>query len=72
MNNSHIQNPEPNAFEEINILKELRHDNIVQYLSSFTDTTVRGRLCIVMEFCDYGSLTKAASVRGLSSILHFE
>ena len=54
-----VKNPEPNAFEEINILKALRHDHIVLYLTSFTDTAVRGRLCIVMEFCGYGNLTNA-------------
>ena len=63
-----FQDPEPNAFEEINILRELRHSHIVSYLTSFTDTAVRGRLCIVMDFCGNGNLTNAARVNCLCDI----
>ena len=57
-----FQNPAPNSFEEINILKELSHNNIVQYITSFSDTTVPGRLCIVMEYCGHGNLTNGVQV----------
>ena len=40
----------------------LRHPGIVEYLAFFTDTD-SGSLCIVMEYCDFGSLTSEIQVR---------
>lgn len=50
-----IKDPDADAWNEVNILKMLKHSNIVTYLDSFKSTT--GHLCIVMEFCDKGTLT---------------
>ena len=55
-----LQNPVPESHDEVEILRKFHHKGIVKYLTSFTNP--RGSLCIVMEFCDYGSLTKKARV----------
>ena len=55
-----IQNPRRDSRDEINILKNLHHKSIVKYLTSFRGPG--GSLCIVMEYCDHGTLTSAAKV----------
>ena len=44
------------AQNEVNVLSELKHGNIVQYLEHFQDVN-KNDLCIVMEFCNKGTLT---------------
>ena len=39
---------------EINILKQVDHENVVKYLDSFS--LARGNPCLVLEFCEQGSL----------------
>jgi len=51
---NHIDNYKMAEHETL-VLKELYNEYIVQYLDNFKDN--RGRLCIVMEFCDYGTLS---------------
>ena len=57
----------PESQDEIEILRKFNHRYIVKYLTSFTTltsfTNMRGSLCIVMEYCDFGSLTKSVEVR---------
>ena len=53
------QNPVPESHGEVEILRKFHHKGIVKYLTSFSDP--RGALCIVMEFCDHGSLTEEVS-----------
>ena len=55
-----IQNPRKDSRDEINILKNLHHKSIVKYLTSFRGPG--GSLCIVMEYCDHGTLTSAVKV----------
>ena len=42
---------------EVNTLKDLNHDNIVRYIDRYIDKT-RGKLFMVMEYCDNGDLAK--------------
>lgn len=44
-----------NLVLEVNLLRELRHDNIVRYYDRVVDKT-RSTLYIVMEYCDGGDL----------------
>ena len=39
---------------EIDVLKQVDHENIVKYLDSFS--LARGNPCLVLEFCEQGSL----------------
>ena len=39
---------------EIDILKQVDHENVVKYLDSFS--LARGNPCLVLEFCEQGSL----------------
>ena len=55
-----LQNPIAESQDEVDILRKYHHSGIVKYLTSFTD--IRGPLCIVMEYCDYGSLSKTVMV----------
>ncbi len=51
-----IQDPDQNAYGEVEVLKNLKHDYIVKYLEHFRCSN-SGDLCIVFEFCDWGTLT---------------
>ena len=42
---------------EVNTMKELNHDNIVRYVDRYLDKS-RGRLFMIMEYCDNGDLAK--------------
>ena len=53
-----IQYPGEDADQEVDILKRQHHPNIIKYYDSFKD---KGALCIVMEFCEHGSLTNFLS-----------
>ena len=46
-----------NARNEVRILSKLKHKNVVQYLDHFQEANKKD-LCIVMEYCNYGTLTK--------------
>ena len=50
-----IQSPGGNAFQEVDFLKRQQHPNIIKYYNSFKNKF--GALCIVMEYCDRGTLT---------------
>ena len=50
-----IKNPDANAWNEVKLLNRMQHPNIIKYYSSFKDVTTAD-LCIVMEFCDKGTL----------------
>ena len=39
---------------EIDILRDLDHENIVRYLDSYTFP--KGNPCLILEYCDQGSL----------------
>ena len=52
-----IKNPDASAWNEVRMLEQLHHEYIVQYIDSFKCTR-SGDLCIVMEYCDDGTLTK--------------
>ena len=51
-----IENPGVDAYKEADLLKRQQHPNIVKYYISFVPRNSRD-LCIVMEFCDGGTLT---------------
>ena len=51
-----IQCPDEDAFQEVDFLKRQQHPNITKYLDSFRENST-GALCIVMEYCDRGTLT---------------
>jgi len=44
-----------NLVLEVNLLRELRHDNIVRYYDRVVDKT-RSVLYIIMEYCEGGDL----------------
>jgi len=44
-----------NLVLEVNLLRELRHDNIVRYYDRIVDKT-RSVLFIIMEYCEGGDL----------------
>ena len=50
-----IQCPDEDAFQEVDFLKRQQHPNIIKYYNSFKNKF--GALCIVMEYCDRGTLT---------------
>eukprot|EP00092_Neocalanus_flemingeri_P008995 GFUD01009679.1.p1 GENE.GFUD01009679.1~~GFUD01009679.1.p1 ORF type:complete len:271 (+),score=47.57 GFUD01009679.1:74-886(+) len=52
-----IKNQHSEQDHEVDILKKLQHKSIIQYLDSFNDETTQD-LCIVMEFCNRGTLTE--------------
>lgn len=56
----HIKNPSQDAEKEVELLKELQHEHIVRYLESFISKD--GDLCIVMEFCNQGTLSQFLEV----------
>ena len=47
---------DPEAQNEVKLLSKLKHKHIVQYLEHFEDANKKD-LCIVMEFCNRGTLT---------------
>jgi len=51
-----VENPDEDAWIEVELLKKINHNNIVKYLTSFKSTD--GSLCIIMEYCDGGTFTK--------------
>lgn len=51
------------AFEEVKLLSELQHPNIVGYRESFQESN---SLYIVMEYLDWGDLEKKIEQRGIS------
>ena len=53
-----------NSNTEIKILKHLKHENIVEYVESFK--TKNGKICIIMELCDMGTLESIIVSRMLS------
>ena len=48
-------NPTTGAWNEVELLKKSQHENVIKYYDSFQDMN-NGTLCIVMEFCDKGTL----------------
>jgi serine/threonine protein kinase len=46
-----------NLVTEVNILRELRHPNIVKYVDKIIDRK-RATVYIIMEFCEGGDLSK--------------
>ena len=51
-----IKSPDARDKEEVEILKKLDHCDIIKYLDSFICKN-SGDLCIVMEYCEDGTLT---------------
>ena len=47
---------------QVEMLKDLNHKYIVRYLESFSEANTKS-LCIVMEFCDHGTLTQVLKVK---------
>jgi serine/threonine protein kinase len=47
---------------EVSILKKTRHSNIIKYYESFYNLT--GKLCIVLEYADYGTFEAKVSNGG--------
>jgi len=43
------------AFQEVEILKKTSHEYIIKYHQSF-NSKGKGKLCIVLEYADYGTL----------------
>ena len=56
-----IKNPDESAWNEVEILENLQHEHIVKYYESFKCVNF-GDLCIVMEYCDRGTLTNRIRV----------
>ena len=50
-----IKNPDENSWNEVELLKRFHHPNIIKYYDSFKNSNT-GDLCILMEFCDKGTL----------------
>ena len=51
-----IKNPDASSWNEVELLKKSQHDNVIKYYKSFKCINT-GYLCIVMEYCDKGTLT---------------
>ncbi len=66
----HIKETDEHALREVDILQGLRHDGIVAYLDHFFDSE-HDDLCIVMEFCDMGTLTTKLKVTPRLVIKYF-
>ena len=50
-----IKNPEAKAWNEVELLKKSQHEHVIKYYHSFKSAN-SGNLCIVMEYCDKGTL----------------
>ena len=60
-----IKNPDASSWNEVELLKKAQHDNVIKYYESFKGINT-GNLCIVMEYCDMGTLANfIANVRKL-------
>ena len=54
-----IENPDDNAWAEVQLLQSLHHENIVRCLGSYrSNSSEVTSLTIVMEYCDNGTLEK--------------
>ena len=51
-----IKNPEAKAWNEVEMLEKLQHEHIIKYYDS-SKCFNSGEICIVMEYCDKGTLT---------------
>ena len=58
------------AKNEALVLHRLVNEYIVRYLNNFKDS--KGRLCIVMEYCDRGTLENFLSSRSIQPLPEFE
>ena len=58
------------AKREAAVLSKLNHQFIVGYMDKFKDSL--GQLCIVMEYCDYGTLEDYLTQRAARPIEEFE
>ena len=50
-----VENTCPTARQEIEILKQVNHRNIIEYFENFWE---EGKICIVLEYADKGTLDK--------------
>ena len=50
-----VKNPDSTAWSEVGLLIRSQHKNVIQYFDSYRDVNT-GDLCIVMEYCDMGTL----------------
>ena len=58
-----IKNPDASSWNEVELLKKAQHDHVIKYYVSFKGINT-GNLCIVMEYCDKGTLANfIANVR---------
>ena len=63
-----IKNPDTSSWNEVELLKKAQHFNVIKYYGSFKCINT-GNLCIVMEYCDEGTLANfIARVRKLTII----
>ena len=63
-----ITNPSRNAENEVEFLKRFQHPNIINYYTSFTCVN-SGDFCIIMEYCDQGSLTDYVYSHRVSKVI---
>ena len=56
-----IKNPGASAWNEVEFLKKSQHENVIKYYESFKCANT-GDLCIVMEYCDKGTLANLIGV----------
>ena len=59
-----IKNSDESAWNEVDILKKLHHEFVIKYYDSFKCDN-SGDLCIVMEYCDWGTLASHIGVSHL-------
>ena len=60
-----IKNPDASSWNEVELLKKAQHDHVIKSYESFKGINT-GNLCIVMEYCDEGTLANfIANVRKL-------
>ena len=50
-----VKNPDVTACNEVELLRRSQHRNVIEYYDSFLDQKT-GYLCIVMEYCNKGTL----------------
>ena len=61
-----IKNPGASAWNEVELLKKSQHEHVIKYYDSFKRVN-SGDLCIIMEYCDKGTL--ADCIIGVSYFL---